>query len=347
MPRPITHHYRDPVDEVWLHAVRRLGLRVVRSHEVFASYDGSGELTVALPEHLDEDDSLAQMLFHELCHAVVQGKASPQQVDWGLGNSGEDDELVAEHACHRLQAELAGYYGLRDFFAVTTEHRSYWDILPERPLAAGTDPAIALARSALERLKTEQPRWDRALREALEATATIAAAVREHVAEDSLWRRARRRHRAGFPVHSNEQLRCGECAWSHRGPAGLDCKQTPEHSRVSVDSADAACERWEARFDSSSCGSCGACCREGFDVVEVPTDDPFRERHPELVRLDVAHDFACVPRPNGKCVALTAADGEQYRCRVYAERPQSCADFEVRGDACLEARRRVGLSRGP
>jgi Fe-S-cluster containining protein len=39
-------------------------------------------------------------------------------------------------------------------------------------------------------------------------------------------------------------------------------------------------------------------------------------------------------------------DGERadFRCRVYEARPSACADFEIAGDACLEARRRVGLS---
>jgi hypothetical protein len=42
-------------------------------------------------------------------------------------------------------------------------------------------------------------------------------------------------------------------------------------------------------------------------------------------------------------VALERADGS-YRCRIYAERPRACAEFEIAGDACLTARRRVGLS---
>jgi Fe-S-cluster containining protein len=54
-----------------------------------------------------------------------------------------------------------------------------------------------------------------------------------------------------------------------------------------------------------------------------------------------------LPRPGGLCVALEGerATAGPYRCRIYADRPRSCADFAVTSDACLEARRRVGLSR--
>jgi Fe-S-cluster containining protein len=70
--------------------------------------------------------------------------------------------------------------------------------------------------------------------------------------------------------------------------------------------------------------------------------DTIRKRHPALVHEDAwgLH----LPRPGGHCVALdVGADG--HRCRVYADRPRACREFAVAGDACLEARRRVGLSR--
>jgi Fe-S-cluster containining protein len=51
-----------------------------------------------------------------------------------------------------------------------------------------------------------------------------------------------------------------------------------------------------------------------------------------------------LPRPGGHCVALDVGAGG-HRCRVYADRPRACREFAVAGDACLEARRRVGLSR--
>ena len=128
----------------------------------------------------------------------------------------------------------------------------------------------------------------------------------------------------------------------------LTCRQHQEAGEAApvVDASERACERWEPRFDEQECGSCGACCREGFDVLTVAHDDPFRELHADLVQLrdDGQH---CVPRPDGACVALEGSGDtvEPYRCRVYETRPKNCGDFEVAGDACLLARRRVGLSR--
>src|SRR5690606_5120027 len=132
-------------------------------------------LTVAEPAQLDADDSLAQLILHELCHALVAGPNALSQVDWGLANV-DDRDLVLEHACHRLQAKLSARHGLRDFFAVTTEHRPYWDALPPDPLAAGDDPAIAIAQRAYHAARREP--WGSALQAAFEATARIAAVAR-------------------------------------------------------------------------------------------------------------------------------------------------------------------------
>ena len=122
MTRSITHQYQDPLDLVWLKAAAELGMSVRRSGEVYASWDGERVLTLASNADFDADDSLAQLIFHEICHALVAGPSERQRPDWGLDNTSERD-LVYEHACHRLQATLAGRYGLRDFFAVTTEWR--------------------------------------------------------------------------------------------------------------------------------------------------------------------------------------------------------------------------------
>src|SRR5690606_17075777 len=113
---------------------------VERADDVYASWDGVDTLTLAKPEHFDADDSLGQMIFHEICHALVAGERR-SQVDWGLDNDDEGD-LVFEHATHRLQAALSTPHGLREFMAVTTNWRPYWDALPRDPLANGDDPAI-------------------------------------------------------------------------------------------------------------------------------------------------------------------------------------------------------------
>lgn len=183
--RSIDSRYEDPLDVVWLACARRLGVRIERSSEVYAAWDGQGTLRLGRPEDLDADDCLAQMLLHELCHALVMGEGADRAVDWGLPAEGDD---VQEHATQRLQAKLADDHGVRALFGVTTDHRPYWDALPADPLADGEDPAIPLARAAYLRATTGS--WADAIREALIATAAIAAIVQAIAGEDSLWRQS-------------------------------------------------------------------------------------------------------------------------------------------------------------
>ena len=184
MPRPIQYRYRDPVDEIWIATAERLGVHVRRADDAYAAYDGLGVLTVATDAHLDPDDCLAQIILHELCHALVAGPNALAKRDWGL-SSEDGRDLVREHACHRVQAALADRHGLRGFFAVTTDHRPYWDALGQAPLV-GEDDATVLAREAYERA-CHGP-WAKALTDALEATAVIARTVRAYADDDSLWR---------------------------------------------------------------------------------------------------------------------------------------------------------------
>lgn len=343
--REIHRRYHDPIELIWRRAAERLGLRVERSSDVFASYDGEGLLTIASGEHFDPDDSLAQMILHEICHALVAGPGAERQVDWGLSNA-DDSDLTSEHACHRVQAALAGPHGLREFMAVTTNWRSYYDALPVDPLKSGDDPAIALAQQAYER--SQRAPYHKPLQDAFAATARIADAVRGHVADGSLWSTTRARHSVGFLLSEDPQRRCGDCAWAYESGSHLTlrCRQAkkPGQQGSRVGAEEHACERWEPSFDSAECGGCGACCREGFDTVTMGQRDPFRRLHPELVQLKtIGYQL---PRPGGRCVALDG-DGESslFRCRFYADRPKSCAQFPVAGDSCLIARRRVGLSR--
>jgi hypothetical protein len=195
--RQVHHRYVDPLDQVWLATARRIGLRIERSGEVYASTDGSGTLRLGAHATLDADDCLAQMIFHELCHALVEGAASFARPDWGLDNTGPRD-VAREHACLRTQAALAGRHGLRGLLAPTTDFRAFYDRLSEDPLApaaparsgaapetaetsqmsgaaAAVDPSIALARSAVRR--ADEPPWAPHLESALRATAAIARAV--------------------------------------------------------------------------------------------------------------------------------------------------------------------------
>ena len=173
--RTITHRYVDPLDAVWLRAAADLGWRVERSSEVFAATDGTGRLTLGTPETLDPDDCLAQMVFHELCHALVQGPELAGEPDWGLDNESARD-VTREHACLRLQAHLAGRHGLRRVLAPTTDFRAFYDALPPDPLI-GEGEEQRLAREALDR--AEAPPFAAILRRALGATAAIVRATVE------------------------------------------------------------------------------------------------------------------------------------------------------------------------
>src|SRR6476469_952917 len=99
MPREVGSRYQDPLDLVWLACARELGIDVVRSSEVYASFDVKHTLTLTAAEHCDADDSLAQLIFHELCHALVAGDKGRARPDWGMENVDERD-LEQEHACH-------------------------------------------------------------------------------------------------------------------------------------------------------------------------------------------------------------------------------------------------------
>jgi len=182
--RKIEKTYVDPLSLVWIHAAEQMGMRIERSAEVNASWNGAGVLTIGTPETLDPDDCLAQMILHEVCHALCEGPESLEQLDWGLDNV-NPAKKVHEHACLRLQAALADPYGMRAFFAATTMFRSYYDRLPAEPLAEGDDPAIPLARVGWDR--AQRGPWAVPLQQALERTAQIARALHGVATEDSLW----------------------------------------------------------------------------------------------------------------------------------------------------------------
>lgn len=185
MPRRPTHRYFDPLDQTWLGVARAVGLQVERSDEVYAHAPGDARLVIGNRATLDPDDCLAQMILHELCHAIVEGPQSFEAPDWGLDNTSPKD-LVREHACLRVQAALADRVGLRDFLGATTVFRRYYDALGPDPLA-GEDPAAEIARSALPR--AEAPPFSPHLARGLAATGAIvrAAAVFEpEIPQDDL-----------------------------------------------------------------------------------------------------------------------------------------------------------------
>jgi hypothetical protein len=147
--RPVLHRYEDPLSRVWLDCAARVGYRIVRTADAYASCDGRRTLLIAEDAALDADDSLAQMILHELCHALVEGDQGEQQPDWGLDNVTRRD-VWREQACLRLQAHLAGSVGLREFFAPTTDFRvRFWNSLPADPLTAPSEQGGRVERSCI------------------------------------------------------------------------------------------------------------------------------------------------------------------------------------------------------
>ena len=128
---------------------------------------------------------------------------------------------------------------------------------------------------------------------------------------------------------------CADCAWCLPLQDGTHaCFKA--RARVAADGP--ACGVQEPRFGPAECAGCGACCHRGHAFVEVVDGDLTPREH-----VVVVEGQTVLPRPEGGCVYLTA---KPFRCSVYALRPAGCRDYEVGGDACLEARRTAGVTPG-
>ena len=334
--------YADPVDLIWLSLAKRLGFQIHRADDAYASFDGDARITICTEAEFDGDDCLAQMILHELCHALVGGKKALRTRDWGLvGDDGDD--LLREHATHRLQAHLSNRFGLRHFFAVTTQWRSHYDSLEEDPLK-GDEPASQMARQGLENARAWG--WEEPIAKALEATAKIAEIVQSFTPPHSLWEASEALHPTGFPLSGDQT--CGECAWgeaiesSNHVHCQHSCEMMKEPVQLSRDTP--SCQRFEEKFGEHECSNCGACCREGFDAVPVGPEELLNKLRPDLLVRD--GDFVFIPRPNGYCSGLQPVRERGWRCDVYEIRPKGCRDLEIGSIGCLQARRKVDLSRG-
>lgn len=182
--RPIEARYLDPLELVWLSTARRLGLHVRRDPKIFSMTDGTGLLALGTRDTLDEDDTVAQMVLHELCHWIVNGLESFGERDWGFPLWDEIDPR--EHACLRLQAWLADTVGLRHMFGPTGCFRQYYDRIPADPLEPMEDcpwerEVVQLAAEAIRR--AEGAPWAGPVGEALRATAAIHGVVRPFLAD--------------------------------------------------------------------------------------------------------------------------------------------------------------------
>lgn len=378
MTRPLTHRYADPLDTIWLSAAARVGLEVYRTPDAFATYDGKGRLGIGTDETLDPDDCLAQMIFHELCHALVQGPDGWSEPDWGLSNE-DDVHLAREWACLRVQAFLLSRYGLREALAPTTDHRRFYDALPSDPLE-GPEDEVTLARLALQRV-TRAP-YEHHLMDALAATAAVifatapfatAASVQAAAAEapaaassaaaslaegDLLEPLLAQVHtpRASHPLvgfmHPDDTRACADCAFAvpdEERPSKRGCTRA---DGAIIAEGQGACDAFESALD---CQRCGACCGEAYHTVQVAEDDALVVQRADFeARFDVLatalikrDDGYYLDRPGGPCPMLCSGrdgDGALHSCGIYDDRPTSCRDFEKGDEHCLTARRRLGLS---
>ena len=177
---------------------------------MFASWDGAGCLTLGRDVDLDVDDHCGQMVLHEICHALIEGPEGWDQVDWGLENI-DARHLDRELACHRLQAFWADQVQLRALFAITTDWRLYYDLLPSQAFSPLPDHllerwsqnwslkinearsldrrALKLAQDGAQRARATQ--WDVSLRKALNDTKSIASIMKSGASQTerslSLW----------------------------------------------------------------------------------------------------------------------------------------------------------------
>lgn len=291
---------------------------------------------------MDADDSLAQMIFHELCHSLVEGEDSFRAADWGMDNTGPDHDF-REHACLRVQWVLTGRHGLRTVFAPTTEFRTtFWNALSGDVLADRTDTSVQLAIAGIRRASL--PPWAPALERALVASEQIARAARPFATGVTLWADVadvRAKHPTGL-FAGDASGSCGDCAWRYESRGVAHCRQVD--AAIKIDPAWSACERYEAALD---CQMCGACCRAAYHSVEVSRRDPVVKRQPSYI--EDRGTYLEIRRRGDRCSALEGGeivDGRRTRfaCVIYPDRPRTCREFTVGSDHCLTARRRVGSS---
>ncbi len=162
---------------------------------------------------------------------------------------------------------------------------------------------------------------------------------------------------AGDPVAARNPLwsepgpagsQCRGCVWHYVGGRGAPVDRCRRHRGEAVSPLAPGCPAFTAALD---CLTCGACCREAYHAVEVAPRDPFLRLHPERIVRDAENAGRAVvrrvPTPTGtRCSCLgDPPEGEDYRCAVYRDRPKTCRDFEQASVNCVEARRRVGLTR--
>lgn len=378
MTRTVDARYVDPLDHIWLTAATELGLQVRRSTQGYATTDGRGGLAIAPAEDLDPDDCLAQIILHEICHALVQGEDSFTKPDWGLVNDDASaqyqGDTTREQACLRVQAALLRRYGLRRLLGPTTEFRWFYDALPPDPIAgpaaAGAGEAGAALALAVEGLsRAARPPFRKPLHRALRATAELhrlvakvpktsydaSAALTAAAAAPlpTMWQQAPApaRHRSGLPMSDGvftapAGATCQGCAYAappadKRQASKWRCQRSAAEDGpgLVIDPKAPGCALYEGNL---SCQACGACCRHAYDLVPIGRKEPFPQTHPELAERHGKQLSVRRDPEQRRCAALAGPTLGPYGCTVYQDRPSTCREFSAGTSSCLDARRRVG-----
>ena len=96
------------------------------------------------------------------------------------------------------------------------------------------------------------------------------------------------------------------------------------------------------------CLTCGACCYQRPGTILVSASDLVRwkrlAREDILAQLEPGHfgQMAFAMGPGGACVHH-GTDSEPHACQIYADRGDTCRDFEAGSWQCLEFRRDRGV----
>ncbi|HMU40845.1 MAG TPA: YkgJ family cysteine cluster protein [Pseudomonadota bacterium] len=340
------------LDDIWTAAASQLGLSVARSKEGFVYTDPRGHRLVLAADTQDTADDVARLVFFDLCSAFVRGETSFDAPVWGLLEGTQS--LLQQRATMRLQAALLRRYGLRKRLAPPTSRTAslgdFYESLPRLPFSSASSDVPNEERTCAERglALAHKPPYRRVLHDALWATAQLGRAPQPNLSQNAS---APRLHKSGLPMsdgtfEAEKGATCQDCAFlrnpEKRGSAHR-CEQTALSGTAGkvVKPDAAACALFEPPLD---CQACAACCRHAFELVPVLPTEEMCVKHPQLVQksgkcLTVARD------PDKKCCAvLGKTESGHYRCRLYAERPNTCREFTAGSANCVEARLRIGIA---
>ena len=297
----------------------------MRTREAYATSDGRGTIAIGADDTLDADDAFAQLVFHELCHAISEGESAVTKPDWGLDNVA--GHAVREHACLRFAR----------IWRSASDCARRWRPPPSTARITTRSPPIRWRPTAIRRRRS---RSRRARGSTLAVARTDRGGARTHGGARG------GPSSAGISLGPADES-CGGCAWRYvggRGKAVARCRQAAPTvgDGARTEPGHRACDRWEPPVD---CQLCGACCREAYHSVTVSVRDPVVWKQPDLI-VRHGHRFE-IRREGERCAALKVGEPgatPRFACSIYADRPQACRDFEAGGRHCLDARRRVGLS---